>query len=78
MKWAVISTWKMSFAGNVRAAEMLSKGCKCGDAIIEGVSMDDILAASAAYDCREEVEEFMSAAKLRGREVILRTMGEVV
>lgn len=45
---------------------------------IEGVSMDDILAASTAYDCREEVEEFMSAAKLRGREVVLRTIGEII
>ena len=51
MKWAVISTWKMSFAGNVRAAEMLSKGCKCGDAIIEGVSMveDDPGYSSVGY-----------------------------
>ena len=39
MKWAVISTWKMSTEGNAKAAELLADNVKAGDAIVEGVTL---------------------------------------
>ena len=41
MKWAVISTWQMSYEGNVKAAEMLAEGGRAADSIIEGVSITE-------------------------------------
>ena len=51
MKWAVISTWKMSYDGCNKAAELLQKGCKAGDAIVEGVCLveDDPRYCSVGY-----------------------------
>ena len=51
MKWAVISTWKMSYEGCNKAAELLQKGCKAGDAIVEGVCLveDDPRYCSVGY-----------------------------
>ena len=51
MKWAVISTWQMSYQGNVKAAEMLETGGKAADAVIEGASIteDDPGHSSVGY-----------------------------
>ena len=51
MKWAVISTWQMSYPGNVKAAEMLKAGGKAADAVIEGASIteDDPTHSSVGY-----------------------------
>lgn len=41
MKWAVISTWQMSYEGNIKAAEMLAEGSKAADAVVEGTSITE-------------------------------------
>lgn len=38
MKWAVLATWKMAYEGTKKAAELLSSGMKCSEAIITGIS----------------------------------------
>ncbi|MBR2700836.1 MAG: N(4)-(beta-N-acetylglucosaminyl)-L-asparaginase [Erysipelotrichaceae bacterium] len=51
MIWAVISTWQMSYEGNVKAAEMLARGCKACDAVVEGASIveDDPTRCSVGF-----------------------------
>lgn len=39
MKWAAISTWKMSFDGCKKTLELLAEGRKCDESLIEGVCM---------------------------------------
>ncbi len=38
MKWAVISTWKMSLAGAQKAAALLAQGKSASEALIEGIA----------------------------------------
>ncbi len=39
MKWAVVSSWKMSYEGCSKSLELLAEGNNCADALVEGVSM---------------------------------------
>ena len=79
MKWAVISTWKMSYEGNLQASDILKNHGNAEEAVLRGIGIveDDPSFHSVGYSGLPDIEGHvrMDAGFMHGRTLSFGAVG---